>query len=115
MKLIKCRAVYFLPFFLILSSCAIAQPQVRTAENKITEGTKVYYVSNSGKDANDGLTSSTAWATLMHAVPIVKSGDVVEVAQGSYAGFLHAPSEGGVSGTERFPITYKAAGPGVKI
>jgi parallel beta-helix repeat protein len=114
MKLLRFRSIHFLLFFLFLSSCAVAQSQVKTAEDKTVEGIK-YYVSNAGEDTNDGRTSSTAWATLMHAVSMVKPGDVVEVAPGSYAGFLHAPSEGGKSGTERLPITYKAAGPGVKI
>ncbi|WP_316191601.1 MULTISPECIES: hypothetical protein [unclassified Bradyrhizobium] len=50
-----------------------------------------YYVSNSGSDANDGLTAGTAWATLQHAMNFITRFNLngfnisIHVANGTYA------------------------------
>lgn len=53
------------------------------------------YISNSGSDNNDGMTSGTAWATLQHAYNTISQnydlngfGVKFNVAAGSYAGFF---------------------------
>src|SRR5690348_9784699 len=46
-----------------------------------------YYVSTSGSDSGAGTsTGSGAFRTLQHAADVVKAGDVVHVASGSYVG-----------------------------
>lgn len=51
-----------------------------------------YYVSNSGSNSNNGLTSSSAFLTLQHASDVVSAGDSVVVLPGTYAGFYHTTS-----------------------
>ncbi|HYV95431.1 MAG TPA: right-handed parallel beta-helix repeat-containing protein [Chitinophagales bacterium] len=51
-----------------------------------------YYVSNSGSNSNDGLTSPTAFLTLQHASDIVTAGDSVVVLAGTYTGFYQTTS-----------------------
>ncbi len=51
-----------------------------------------YYVSNSGNNSNNGLTTQTAFQTLQHASDIVSSGDSVIVLSGNYTGFYHTTS-----------------------
>lgn len=62
-----------------------------------------YYVSNSGDDSNNGLTSSTAFKTLQHAANVVSVGDSVFVLTGTYTGF-----DIRTSGTSLKPIVFKA-------
>lgn len=49
-----------------------------------------FYVSNSGNDANDGRSPTTAWSTLQKAAnsTTVQAGDTIEVAGGTYNGFV---------------------------
>ena len=68
-----------------------------------------YYVSPSGNDSNDGLSSATAFKTLQHASDVVMPGDSVSVLQGTYTGFYHT-----TSGTSSLRIVF-AAQPGVMI
>ncbi len=70
-----------------------------------------YYVSNSGNDTNSGLTLSTAFATLQHAVSIVIAGDTVFVADGEYDGFDIRNK----NGTATSPIVFKTLGSEVLI
>lgn len=63
-----------------------------------------FFVSTTGSDAADGLTSATAWATLQHAWSIIRSLDLcgfcvtVNVADGTYAPFSPiGPIVGGAS------------------
>lgn len=62
-----------------------------------------YYVSNTGNNANNGLTPATAWATLQHAADEVIAGDSVRVANGTYAGF-----DLRTTGTSANPIVFIA-------
>lgn len=43
-----------------------------------------YYVSGTGDDANDGLTSATAFRTISHAMTLVATGDRIIVGAGTY-------------------------------
>ena len=63
-----------------------------------------YHVSPSGNDANSGA-SASPWRTLQKAANSVAPGDVVHVADGTYAG-MHLSR----SGTSAAPITFKANG-----
>ncbi len=65
-----------------------------------------YYVSNSGSNSNSGLSLASAFLTLQHASDQVAAGDIVNVADGNYAGFDHRSA----SGTAGTPITFKAIG-----
>ena len=69
---------------------------------------RVYYVSNNGNDANDGLTLESAWKTFKNAdaeAQIIKEGDKVLFERGGlYRGSLQL-----VSG-----VTYSAYGDGEK-
>ena len=51
-----------------------------------------YYVSNSGNNNNNGLSSQNAFQTLQHASDIVSAGDSVIVLAGNYTGFYHTTS-----------------------
>lgn len=51
-----------------------------------------YYVSPSGNDSNDGMSSATAFKTLQHASDVVMPGDSVSVLPGTYSGFYHTTS-----------------------
>jgi parallel beta-helix repeat protein len=68
-----------------------------------------YYVSNSGNDANSGLSEIAAFVTLQHASDIVTPGDSVVVLPGTYVGFYHT-----TSGTAAERIIFSAQ-PGVLI
>jgi len=63
-----------------------------------------YYVAPGGDDGNTGDWSSP-WLTLQHAASQVGPGDVVHVADGTYAGFQVR-----TSGTASSPITFQAQG-----
>jgi parallel beta-helix repeat protein len=62
-----------------------------------------YYVSESGSNSNNGLTSQTAFATLQHAADIVSVGDSVLVLEGNYVGF-----DIRTNGSQNSPIVFKA-------
>jgi len=70
-----------------------------------------YYVSNSGNDSNDGLTQSTAFASLQFASDQVAAGDSVLVEDGTYVGFDHRNTSGNASAL----IVFKAMGENVLI
>lgn len=70
-----------------------------------------YHVSNSGADTNDGLSLTTAWATIQRAVAASVAGDSVVVHAGSYQGF----SVMAHSGTASAPIVITTAGGAVNI
>jgi hypothetical protein len=74
----------------------------------------IYYIkpaANGGSDSNNGLSSSTAWATLgkaLSASPGLSAGDIVYIAPGTYRESLSAHLEYlGNSGTDNNPITIK--------
>ncbi len=66
-----------------------------------------YYVEPDGDDARSGLSTTSAWATIQHAVSSVAAGDEIVVLPGTYSG---ARIE--VSGTTNAPITLRAETPG---
>ncbi|MEE9371999.1 MAG: hypothetical protein V3V00_03005 [Saprospiraceae bacterium] len=69
-----------------------------------------YYVSNSGNDAQNGLSMGTAFATLQYAADQISAGDNVFVENGTYVGFaLYS------GGTASDPIVFKAMGENVLI
>ena len=62
-----------------------------------------YYVSESGSNSNNGLTSQTAFETLQYAADMVSAGDSVLVLEGNYVGF-----DLRTDGNQNFPIVFKA-------
>jgi hypothetical protein len=44
-----------------------------------------YYVSPSGNDAATGLSSSTPFQTIQHAIDLAQPGDIIHLASGRYA------------------------------
>jgi parallel beta-helix repeat protein len=70
-----------------------------------------YYVSNSGSNANSGLSLADAFLTLQHAANVVMAGDTVFAANGTYAGF-DLRNKNGTAGA---PIVFKALGDNVLI
>ena len=48
---------------------------------------ETYHIAPGGNDANDG-SAGSPWRTLQHAADTVAAGDTVQVAAGSYAGFV---------------------------
>ncbi len=44
-----------------------------------------YYISPSGSDNNDGLTSSTPWGTFPHAFTVLRAGDTLNLMDGVYS------------------------------
>jgi parallel beta-helix repeat protein len=68
-----------------------------------------YYVSTSGNDANPG-TSGSPWRTLQKAANTVRAGDLVLVANGTYAGFQVT-----ADGTSAQPIVFRANGGSVVV
>lgn len=71
----------------------------------------IYYVSNLGNDANDGLTPETAWQTIKKVNATIKGGDEVRFRKGEiFYGSLRAPH--GISETQQ--TTYTSYGEGEK-
>ena len=68
-----------------------------------------YYVASSGSDGAAG-TSSSPWRTLQYAANAVSAGDVVLVADGTYAGFNVS-----TGGTQSSPIVFRANGSNVLV
>jgi len=66
---------------------------------------RTLHVAPTGNDSNDGLTSSTAWATLAHASAL-SPGDEIRVAAGTYP----CPVLGPIAGTANAPIHFVADG-----
>jgi parallel beta-helix repeat protein len=73
-------------------------------------GTATRYVSPTGSDSANGATAQTAWRTLQWAADHVGPGDVVDVADGSYARFTIS-----VVGTQPSPVIFRATGSGAVI
>ena len=74
-------------------------------------GTATYYVSPTGNNGNAGTSPGAAWLTLQHAADTVQAGDIVEVADGSYARFTLSS----VTGTSGMPVVFRASGTGAII
>lgn len=73
-----------------------------------------YYVSPTGDDANDGLTTTTAFATPQHAADLTVAGDTVNIMSGTYRNDftwqdLLYISRSGAAGA---PIVYRGFGAG---
>ncbi|MCC6690356.1 MAG: right-handed parallel beta-helix repeat-containing protein [Bacteroidia bacterium] len=73
---------------------------------------KTYYISNSGKDSNNGLSTGLAFLTIQKATDMVVAGDSILVADGNYTGFNHMNK---ANGTSSDPIVYMATGKNVWI
>ena len=69
-----------------------------------------YYVSGSGNDSNDGLTTSTAFLTLQHAESVTQPGDTVYAMNGTYTNSCSSCDVLDIStpGTANAWITFKA-------
>jgi len=70
----------------LTETCKQAFPVTASASIPVTianPGTQ-YYVSPSGNDNNDGTTPAKAWSTLCKALAMVRPGNTIQVAQGSY-------------------------------
>jgi len=70
-----------------------------------------YYVANSGKDNQSGLSLVNAFQTLRKSTEVVKAGDTVFVQEGTYSGFDLRD----VYGTSTKPVVYKAMNSNVII
>lgn len=68
-----------------------------------------YYLSPTGNDANSGA-SAAPWRTLQKAANTVSPGDIVHVADGTYAG-MHMTRDG----TAALPITFRGEGANVLV
>ncbi len=64
-----------------------------------------YYVSKTGNDANSGLDTANAWATINHAAQTLQAGDTVLIMEGRYYESNIIPAN---SGTYSNRIVYKA-------
>ncbi len=84
-----------MPFFLLLT---VTVPHAAT-----------YYVSPGGSDASAG-TSTQPWRTLQKAANTARAGDLVLVANGTYAGMYIS-----ADGTAAAPITFRANGSSVLV
>ena len=84
------------------ASAAPLTPTVPAALTDTSDGTpsatvsvgKTYYVSPTGKDANDGLTLTTPWRSLAKAVKTAVAGDTVYFRAGTYEEELIWPHSG---------------------
>jgi len=74
-------------------------------------GTADYYVSPTGNDGNAGTSPATAWRQLSRAAQTVAMGDIVDVADGSYARF----TLDSVTGSAAQPVIFRATGTGAII
>ena len=90
-----------MPSIAILTTCLILTALPAVAAD--------YYVAPAGNDGNSGL-SGSPWRTLQTAANSVGPGDVVHVADGTYAGFQVR-----TSGTASSPITFRADGTGALV
>lgn len=81
-------------------------------------GAATRYVSPTGNDANNGLTSATAWRNLQKAADMAQPGDIIDVADGSYSRFT-IQNKGSVPAmppaTQGTPIIFRATGSGAII
>lgn len=67
----------------------------------------IYYVTISGNNANDGLTESTAWATITYAATKIQTGDTVNIKSGTY---INEHVVITISGTSTNPIVFQGYG-----
>jgi chitodextrinase len=82
---------------------------VTGAATATTNAPSTYYLSTTGSDSANGLTSGTAWATFAFAWTVMQPGDTLQIADGSYS----TPSPPAAkSGTVGYPITITATNPG---
>jgi parallel beta-helix repeat protein len=65
------------------------------------------FVAPTGSDANDGLTPATAWRQISRAAVVAGPGDVVDIADGAYAGPVLIQNK---AGTEAAPLVFRASG-----
>ena len=57
-----------------------------------------YYVSISGDNANDGLSTGTAWRNVQYAANHVQAGDTVKILDGVYNETVNIPASGSAAG-----------------
>ncbi len=76
--MLKKFTVFFLLMGILLNGCVINNPLPPERDPG------VFFVSPSGDDSNDGLSTNTAFATIQHALDNLASGDVVYILAGSY-------------------------------
>ena len=73
--------------------------KLRIDEFETRELLSTYYVATSGNDSNDGLSTSTPFATFAKALNVVNTGGTIYFREGSYGGVYDPsiPSHGGTS------------------
>lgn len=89
---------------------AAANDSVATgAATATTADPQTYYLSTTGSDSTNGLTTDTAWQSFAHAWTILQPGDTLQVADGSYTTPSPPAAKSGIAG---YPITITAINPG---
>jgi hypothetical protein len=87
-------------------------PSAQLFMNPYYQCLRNYYVSTTGKDSNDGMTSATAWATIANAdTSDRKGGDCINVAPGTYAHFNDNLTHGGATASSSGYVTYRCTTP----
>lgn len=107
------KRAYFGYIVLALLACLflVSSQGWRSSQSNAATRQVVYYVAPSGNDANDG-SQQSPWATINHAVEILKAGETVYVRAGKYA--LNQQIRSQHSGTATAWIVY-AAFPGEEV
>ncbi len=73
----------------------------------LAAGGTVYYVAKDGNDGNDGLSPTTAWATIQKAADTLMPGETVMVLPGDYMNLKVIVTRSGADGA---PIVFQAQG-----
>src|ERR1035437_9521539 len=74
-----------LSFVMIITTMFFVTPSLGTvAEAAPTVGDIHYYVSPTGLDSNDGLSSTTPWLTFTKAMPYLRAGNTLYLMGGKY-------------------------------
>jgi hypothetical protein len=70
--------------------------------------TNCYYISPSGLDSNSGTSSGAPWKSFAHAIPLLNSGDTLNLLNGTYQPVSINCSSGAHNGTSSAKITIQA-------
>jgi parallel beta-helix repeat protein len=93
-------------------TCSVAMTSAKTVTANYFAAPlgHTYYVSPSGNDSNNGLSTATAFLTLQQAANTTQAGDVVYALTGTYKGATVTSTVMGINtpGTAAAPIAYRA-------